>query len=311
MSRLPVEDRAKGRLEPPARNVQAPVEEGAPTWIVTFADMMSLLLTFFILMYSMSEVKVDRFLLASESLREAMGSTAETPTDDPIGLMPDPVDPDLDLSDPGLNDGADASLVEAKGQEDVAVDLFAEAYMKMIEERLRELVRSSGLDERAIEIVREDEGVYMRIRDAVLFTTARANLTPEGQVLVVGLSAVTRELEIPTVVSGHADARPIRTQEFPSNWELSAARAAGVARLLVEAGQDPTTVRVHSFGAHRPIADDATPEGRARNRRVELYFSRDAIEAIALRYAAAAEVPGEQTEREHDPEPEMDRTPSG
>ena len=119
---------------PQSESSGAPVEEGAPTWVVTFGDMMSLLLTFFILMFSMSEVKQDRFLLAAQSLREAMGSTAEVPTDTPLGLMPDEVDPELDLSNPGLNNGATTSLVDGEGGEDV-IDVFAEAYMKMIEER--------------------------------------------------------------------------------------------------------------------------------------------------------------------------------
>ena len=260
---------------------QEPAEEGAPTWIVTFADLMSLLLTFFILMFSMSELKVERFLLASESLREAMGSTAEVPTDTPLGLMPDEVDPELDLAKPGLNDGATTNPVDGSGGEDY-LDVFAEAYMKMIEERLRALVEAAGLDESSVEVVTEEDGVYLRIRDAALFATAQATLKPTGRGLVETLSRVTRELGIPTIVSGHADSRPIRTAAFASNWELSAARAAGVARLLVQSGQDPTTVRVQSFGEYRPVADDSTPEGRARNRRVELFFSRDAIREIGL-----------------------------
>ncbi len=257
-------------------------EEGAPTWIVTFADMMSLLLTFFILMYSMSEVKVDRFLLASESLREAMGSTAEVPTETPMGLMPEEVDPELDLSNPGMNDGATDALVDGEGDSDDYLDVFAEAYMKMIEERLRSLVEASGIDASSVEIVTEEEGVYLRIRDAALFASGQARLLSKSHELIVALAGVTAELDIPTIVSGHADSRPISTAAFPSNWELSAARAAGVARLLVMSGQDPETVRVQSFGEFKPVGDNETAEGRARNRRVEVFFSRDHIREVAV-----------------------------
>lgn len=260
-----------------------PVEEGAPTWVVTFGDMMSLLLTFFVLMYSMSEVKSERFLLASQSLREAMGSTADVPVDDPMGLMPDPVDPELELANPGLTDGATTNPVDGETDGDDYIDVFAEAYMEMIEQKLAELVAEAGLDSSSVEIVVEEEGVYLRIRDAALFETAQATLKPDGQALVLSLSQVTRGLEIPTIVSGHADSRPIRTAAFPSNWELSAARAAGVARLLVATGQDPETLRVQSFGEFEPVADNDSEEGRARNRRVELFFSRDAIRDLALR----------------------------
>ncbi len=267
---------------PPDSGSGGAEEEGAPTWIVTFADMMSLLLTFFILMYSMSEVKVDRFLLASESLREAMGSTASVPTENPMGLMPDEVDPDLELSNPGLTEGATDALVDAEGEDDDYIDVFAEAYMKMIEERLQALIDASGLEASAVEIVTEEEGVYLRIRDAALFPSGQARLLSKSHELIVALAGVTAELGVPTIVSGHADSRPISTRAFPSNWELSAARAAGVARLMVPSGQDPETVRVQSFGEFRPVADNETAEGRARNRRVEVFFSRDEIRKVAL-----------------------------
>ena len=90
---------------------QLPVEEGAPLWTVTFGDMMSLLLTFFILLFSMSELKMERFLLASQSLRQAMGGTATENIEDPMGLMPDPVDPDLNLQAPGTTEGTDPELL--------------------------------------------------------------------------------------------------------------------------------------------------------------------------------------------------------
>ena len=168
-----VEPAQPGATLPSPGGSAEPVEEGAPTWILTFADMMSLLLTFFILMYSMSEVKQERFLLASQSLREAIGSTSKAPTENPMGLMPDPVDPELELTDPGLTEGATTNPVDGSGGEDV-IDIFAEAYMEMIEQRLLELIESSGMDEGALEVVTEEDGVYLRIRDAALFESGRA-----------------------------------------------------------------------------------------------------------------------------------------
>lgn len=273
----------------------APAEEGAPLWIVTFADMMSLLLTFFVLMFSMSEVKQERFLIAAQSLREAMGSTAEAPSPNPIGLMPDEVDPELDMSNPGLEMGATTNPVDGTGGEDV-IDVFAEAYMEMIVERLETLVEESGMETGAVEIVTEEEGVYLRIRDAALFPSGSANLINEGRDLVASLADITSELAVPAIVSGHADSRPIRTAAFPSNWELSAARAAGVARLLVTEGQDPEQLEVQSFGEFRPIADNETVDGRSRNRRVELFFSRDAIVDLALELQEQGPTPAEPDE---------------
>lgn len=281
-----VEERVSSSSAADSGGSGAPVEEGAPTWVVTFGDMMSLLLTFFILMFSMSEMKQDRFLLAAQSLREAMGSTAEMPTETPLGLMPEEVDPELELSNPGMNNGATEILVDGEGGEDY-IDVFAEAYMEMIVERLEQLIVDSGLDSGSIEVVTREEGVYLRIRDAALFPSGRAVMLQSGTELIASLSEITIGLGVPTIVSGHADSIPIRTAAFPSNWELSAARAAGVARQLVVHGQEPTDLEVQSFGEFQPVADNSTEEGRAQNRRVELFFSRDAIRDMALELQTA------------------------
>ncbi len=268
-----------GGFDAPA---SAPVEEeGAPTWVVTFGDMMSLLLTFFILMYSMSELKQDRFLVASQSLREAMGSTGETPPEDPQGLLPPQPEPDST----GAATGPEATPTETSEGVDAYLETFAEAYMAMLAERLERLIEAQGLDSRTVEVVTLEDGVYLRIRDAALFASGDAVLGSQGRTIVTALAEITGSLEIPTVVAGHADDRPIATDRYPSNWELSAARAAGVARFLVSTGQRPSMVKVESYGEHAPVADNGTAEGRSKNRRVELFFSRDEIRRAALRLA--------------------------
>lgn len=274
------------------------VEEGAPLWMATFGDMMSLLLVFFILLYSMSELKVERFLLASQSLNEAMGGTAAEPVDNPMGLMPDPVDPELALENPGKDPGAmedqgqgatpregalDGADGEA-GESDDWLETFTDAYLEMIAKRLEAFVREEGLEDR-VRVAREGEGVYLRIETVVLFGSGDARMRDEGARVLEYLSLITRELDVPVSVSGHADNVPIRTEAFPSNWELSAARAAGVARILVSGGQNPETVRVESYGEFRPVADNGSAQGRSRNRRVELFYSRDAVRAAARAWA--------------------------
>lgn len=275
-----MEEQPGGFDAPPSAPVE---EEGAPTWVVTFGDMMSLLLTFFILMYSMSELKQDRFLIASQSLREAMGSTGETPPEEPQGLLPPQPEPDST----GAATGPESTPAEASDGVDAYLETFTEAYMAMLAERLERLIEEQGLDSRTVEVVTLEDGVYLRIRDAALFASGDAVLGSQGRTIVTGLAEITGSLEIPTVVAGHADDRPIATDRYPSNWELSAARAAGVARFLVSTGQRPSMVKVESYGEHAPVADNGTAEGRSKNRRVELFFSRDEIRRAAMRLAEA------------------------
>lgn len=261
-----------------------PVEEGAPLWMATFGDMMSLLLCFFILMFSMSELKMERFQLAAQSMNQAMGSTSPEPVESPMGLMIEEADPDLQLENPGLSPGATKSPVAADGQDETMIDRISKAYLEMIAERLRQFVAEEGLD-RDVEVERNEDGVYLRMRAAALFPPGQATARGEGVGIIERLAGVTRSLNVPVIISGHADNQPIATASFPSNWELSAARAAGVARIMIDEGQSPLLARVESYGEFDPVADNTTAEGRARNRRVELYYSlegiRDAMDAWA------------------------------
>lgn len=263
-----------------------PVEEGAPSWTVTFGDMMSLLLTFFILLFSMSELKVEEFLLASQSLREALGGTALEAPEDPMGLMPDSVEPDLALEQPGDAE-ARQTLMDAGGGPGGWLDRFSEAYLRMIEELFKKFIDENHLEGR-VQVARDGEGVYLRIESATLFGSGEAMLRQQGLDILGYLSQITRELEVGVVVSGHADNQAIRSPRFASNWELSAARAAGVARILVADGHSPDLVRVESYGEFKPVADNSTPEGRAKNRRVELFYARDDVRKAALRWASGA-----------------------
>ncbi len=250
------------------------VEEGAPTWVTTFADLMSLLLTFFVLLYSMSELKVENFFIAAESLREAMGSTAETPPDSIIGLMMESADPETVI------EPLSAESNDGSGDDD-QVERVAAEYLALLEGQLRTSVEEAGLDDSQIEIIRDDDGLYLRIRNAALFESAQVQVRPQAEALLVTLSSITSEIVIPTIVAGHADSRPISTPAFASNWELSAARAAGVARLMYENGHPASRLEVESYGEHRPLASNESEEGRAENRRVELFFSREYVERLA------------------------------
>ncbi len=271
-----------------------PVEEGAPLWMATFGDMMSLLLCFFVLMFSMSEIKMERFLLAAQSVNMAMGSTSPDPVENPMGLMKDPPDPDLMLENPGMNEGATMSPIEADGQDETWDDKMSKAYLEMIAKRLEEFVEAQGL-ESDVEVERTATGVYLRMKATALFPSGEAGPRIEGIEILTQLAEVTGSLDVPVIISGHADDRPISTPAFASNWELSAARAAGVARILIEAGQPPLLTRVESYGEFKPVADNETADGRARNRRVELYYSLQAIREAVLRWSEEARADGDGT----------------
>jgi chemotaxis protein MotB len=257
-----------------------PAEEGAPIWMVTFGDMMSLLLTFFILLFSMSELKMDRFLMASQSLREAIGGTAADPIDDPMGLMPDPVDPELQLQNPGMAEAAEPEGADSGDGDRSISERLADQYLDRIADTLTAFISENDL-ETTLLVSRGPTGVRLRIKASALFPSGEGEVVASSEWIINFIAELTSGLHVPVVVAGHADNQPIRTEQFASNWELSAVRAAGVARSLVSDGHDPEQIRVESFGEHVPIASNETPEGRAENRRVEFFYDRrDLIETI-------------------------------
>lgn len=250
----PVESSADSAPVPQRAGPEPPAEEGAPTWMVTFGDMMALLLTFFILLFSMSELEAEKFREAAKSLHEGFGTSTED-----LGDVQPVIAPATDSSSSG-------------GRRDPVTDR-----LDAIADALDQFVVENGL-EQSLLVDRTDEGVYLRIRDAALFQPGFAEVEEQSAWIIEKLSLITRAIEVPVTVAGHTDNVPISNSQFESNWELSAARAAGVARALVDLGHDASMVQVTAFGEHRPIASNDTEEGRAKNRRVELFYSRQSIE---------------------------------
>ena len=220
---------------------------------MTFGDLMSLLLTFFILLYSMSSADAAKFQVAAQSLREALGeasgeltSAALIPTEEQV-----------------------AAIIASTAE-------ITEASMELIETRLEDFVDQNELSEN-VDVVRDANGIYLRMQDQGLFAPGSARINPQAIDVVQQLGELTSTIQIPVIVSGHTDDIPISTAAFASNWELSAARAAGIARVLVESGHTSEAVTVEAFGEHKPIAANDTPEGRGQNRRVELFYSQEAL----------------------------------
>ena len=246
--------------EPPAED---PPEEGAPAWALTFGDMMSLLLCFFVLMFSMSEIKVEKFLIAADSLRNGLGHGSSRMKASAGMGGSSPVDTDVLTSEPAPYDITIA-------MEDV------DDFMEFIASTLESFVANQGLGD-SIDVGTGDEGVSLSIMDIVLFDTGEAALRPTSLALVRDLGGVVSDVGMPVVVAGHTDDRPIRTRLFPSNWELSSARAATVARIIIEQGLEPEKIHVEGHAEFRPTTTNDTPEGRAKNRRVELLYTRDNV----------------------------------
>ena len=244
--------------------------------MATFADLCTLLLTFFVLLLSFAEMDVTEFKQMLGSVRDAFGVQFET-SGSYEALSASPV---------SLDGRAPAEEGQGEGEE---TDVEAE---------LAEMIEAMGLEEE-VEVQADAGGITVRIRERVLFGSGSADLDrgTAGTVLatVVELgSRVASEIAI----HGHTDDRPIQNMRFPSNWELSAARASSVVRFLVATGQTADLpISIAGYADTRPLVPNDSDEHRGQNRRVEFRFVRRAplpsteagAEAVVV---DAAEPPG-------------------
>jgi len=215
---------------------------GAPFWMTTYGDMVTLLLTFFILMFAMSSINEQKFLQAAASLQQALGILPKN-----ISLV-----------------GEQSPAIGTTGVSREQIDMVAAM------EQIAEIFQQEALQEVATVEVTGPGEVLVRMGDEVLFDPGESQLKPQALRVLAGIANSIQEKTESVYVEGHTDNVPISTPEFPSNWELSSARALSVVRLLEEAGVAPEQLAAVGHSQYIPIVPNDTPENRAKNRRVEL-----------------------------------------
>ncbi len=216
-------------------------EPTAPFWMATFSDMMTLLLTFFVMIVAMSEVEVKKF---EEALSYFKGSTGL--------LQHETITPTMRRQ----------SSLDAKTRRQ------AEAF-----EEVQRYLEEQGLTD-DVSVSLTEAGLRVIVTDSVMFRSGAADLIDPSRQLLATLAELLREHVAAVTVEGHTDDRPIQTVRYPSNWELSAARAASVVRFLLDLPDalPPAQCTALGHGEHRPLVPNDTAAGRARNRRVDIFF---------------------------------------
>jgi len=235
---------------PRRRRHEAATHENHERWLLTYADMITLLVAFFIMLYSISNVEKQKLVRFSNGVQASLGVAGGGPS--PIGRAPDRVGkrPNILQSDPSAAEKIYASVTR--------------------------LVKQRNLQSE-VSVSMDPDGAIIRLASGgMLFEVGTADLKPRTREILDALyGAIAPEVAANRIrkirVEGHTDDAPIRTEHFPSNWQLSTARATNVVQYLAE--RHPIlNARLEAAGCAdiRPVASNATPEGRAKNRRVEI-----------------------------------------
>ncbi|MCX5759613.1 MAG: OmpA family protein [Candidatus Hydrogenedentes bacterium] len=235
--------------------------ENEERWLLTYADLITLMMVFFVVMYSLSKADSARF----QSLSASLSSAFHTPVGTPVPLIggggKKGKEPTTRLEKtPKVPGGSGAQ--EGKSLTPTIEKLQTE---------FMELVKKENL-EGSISVSTSPSGtkLFVRMSDSLLFEPGNATPTPASLPLLGKVAALIAEAKKPVRVEGHTDNRPIHTERYPSNWELSTERASSVIAYLINQYKlSPELLSASGYSEYRPVAPNDTPENRGKNRRVE------------------------------------------
>ncbi|MBI5861636.1 MAG: flagellar motor protein MotD [Rhodocyclales bacterium] len=240
------------------RRRESDEHENHERWLVSYADFITLLFAFFVVMYAISSINEGKYRVMSDSIVSAFRNVPGTTAGAMVAVSPEAPAP--------------TAIPIHRNPARIKTDQTQVAKKEHLRSLAKELNQALAplMAEGKVTVTEGALGITVDINASVLFAPGEARLGLEA---VRALGAVGRVLgttDLPIAVSGHTDNIPISTPQFPSNWELSAARAASVVRLFIDTDVDPRRLTAIGYADQRPVADNATQDGRQRNRRVAI-----------------------------------------
>ncbi|MCP4633253.1 MAG: OmpA family protein [candidate division Zixibacteria bacterium] len=211
--------------------------ENLERWLLTYADLITLLLAFFIVLYSMSRIDAAKFNTMSEALNDALHGSDNVLT-----------------NEASLRQGGPLKIDD----------------LKIIKRKIGSFIENKNL-QTDIETVLNSRGLIIHLTESAFFEQGQADIKAEAKYILKTLSDILVEIPNDMRIEGHTDDVPIHTSQFPSNWELSTARATNVLRFFIEECKiTPDRISALGFGEYRPRASNSTPNDRKRNRRTDI-----------------------------------------
>lgn len=276
-----------------ARKQKHEEHENLERWLVSYADFITLLFAFFVVMYSISQVSEGKYRVLSDSLINAFKNSPTATT---------PIAPALkiDASSKGSPSNSQTAMKQTIFVR--KLDPLTEAKQKQQTEKMKGVakdllkVMEPLSKDGQVRVSQSVHGISIEINASVLFASGQASLEGGSIKALRAVGKVLSEVPNDIQVEGFTDNTPISTPAYPSNWELSSARASSVVRLFADSGVPPERLVAVGYGEFRPVDSNGTPEGRARNRRVTVMIlseQQDKITDIPVASQVSGAVPRE------------------
>lgn len=237
---------------------------GGGSWKVAYADFVTAMMAFFLLMWILN--------MTPPETKQALAGyfSSERP------FMSDNVSP--------IANNPFVQSVDKLDTRDFKISENERSHLA-IAQKLKQMLQADAIPQNASGISADDVGVLLRVNSDVMFQPGSATFSPEGAKILEDVIKMLREYNLYLVVRGHTDSGETQSQLYPSNWELSGARAGTAVRYVVEKGQiKPTRLRAVAYADTRPLEPNTSPESRAKNRRVEFFFHRPEVMSYSVVY---------------------------
>lgn len=211
---------------------------GAPLWMITYGDMVTLVLCFFVALFAFSTIDNQKYVQLAQSLRGALS-------------------------------GNTSILKGQVSTSDTSFNKYNQMFTQMYQQ-LREIVDSEELRGKA-ELTITERGITISFKEKLFFKIGSADILKEAYPVLEQVGNVLKERNYPLRIEGHTCDLPINSKQFPSNWELSAIRAVRVSKHLInKVGYSPELISIAGYGQYQPLAPNTNEENRAKNRRVDI-----------------------------------------
>ena len=231
--------------------------ENAERWLISYADFITLLMVFFVVLYSMSQVDASKYEQLAQSLNIAFTGGTGILDSNPGVISPD------NSGTAAKPSPSPAAASESPGQKELQ-------NMEGVQQHLQTYFAGHGLDQ-SVTMSIDERGLVVSLKDTILFDPGKASIIGNAMGELVAVGQALNTLDNYIRVEGHTDNVPINNAQFASNWELSAVRATTVVRVFAnDANISPEKLSAVGYGEYKPVADNTTPEGRSKNRRVDI-----------------------------------------
>ncbi len=240
--------------------------ENHERWMLTYLDLITLLMIFFIIMYAMSNISATKYEKLAKSLNSALAGDNQKIDGGEEGSPTEQV---------AFNDPPGADIEEMEGEdlteeEKEALEMAEAAALAQVAQEVREMMKEKGL-EQEVSVNISERGVVISLKDTVLFESGSTAIKSENINSLIEIGKTLKSVNNYVRIEGNTDNVPISNSNFKDNWELSVMRAAKVLQLIVnQSGYPPSKISAVGYGEYRPVAPNDTYENKAKNRRVDI-----------------------------------------